>query len=77
VVELLDLREADVHLRPAGAAALADQLRQAMQGLRPEHQVHVRGALDDGGAFLAGDAAADADHQVGIALLQRFHRPRS
>src|SRR5690606_2630778 len=71
-VELLDLREADVHLWPVLLAAGADQLRQAVQGLRAEHQVHVGRALDDGFAFLRGHAAADADDDVaapGLELL--------
>jgi hypothetical protein len=46
-----------------------------MQGLRAEHQVHVGRALDDRLALLAGHAAADADHQVRLGLLQRFQRP--
>ena len=41
-----------------------------MQGLRPEDEIDIRGAGDDGRALLAGDAAADADHQIGIELLQ-------
>src|SRR5205814_502164 len=59
VIELLDLREADVDLGPAGAAAALEQLRQPVQRLRPEHHVHVGRALDDGRPFLACDAAAD------------------
>ena len=38
--------------------------RQAVQGLRSEHQVDVGRALDDRRAFLAGDAAADADQRA-------------
>ncbi|MCY1360835.1 hypothetical protein D9M69_474800 [compost metagenome] len=70
-VELLDLRERHVHLRFAGGAGGVDHFRQAVQGLRAEHHVDVGRALADGGAFLAGHAAADADHQRGILLLQR------
>ena len=63
----------DVHLRPPRAAARLDHARQAMQGLRAEHQVDVRRALDDGRALLAGHAAAHADQQARVALLQVAH----
>jgi hypothetical protein len=69
-VELLDFREGDIDRRLALRFALGDQLRQAVQGLRAEHDIDVRRAGDDGFALLAGDAAADADHQVRIQLLQ-------
>ena len=64
MVELLDLREADVHLRPALAGPGGDHLRQAMQGLRAEHDVDIGCALDDGRTFLTGHAAADADQRA-------------
>src|SRR3546814_15272057 len=68
-VELLDLGEADVDLRRAGLAAGADQLGQAVQGLRTEHQVDVGRALHDRLAFLRGHAAADADdHGLAVGL---------
>src|SRR5690606_4444501 len=67
-VELLDLGEADVHLRPALGAAGLDHGRQAVQGLRPEHQVDEGRALEDGLALLAGDAAADADQHRPVLL---------
>jgi hypothetical protein len=70
-VELLDLGEADVHLRAAAVAAGVDHAGQAVQGLRTEHQVHVGRALEDGLALLAGDAAADADQHRPV-LLQVF-----
>ena len=57
-------------LPPPVAPAFGDQLRQAVQGLRTEHDIDVRRAGDDGLAFLAGDATADADHQIRIQLLQ-------
>jgi hypothetical protein len=47
-----------------------DHLRQAVQGLRAEDEVDIGCAGDDGGALLAGDATADADHQVRVDLLQ-------
>ena len=41
-----------------------------MQGLRAEHEVDVGRAFDDRRAFLAGDAAADADHHRAVAALE-------
>ena len=46
-------------LRPA-----RQHLGQAVQRLRAEDEVDVRRALDDRRAFLAGDAAADADQRA-------------
>ena len=69
-VELFDLGKADVDLRQAGLALGAQQVGQAVQGLRAEHQVDVGRALDDGRAFLAGDAAADADHYRALAIFE-------
>ena len=69
-VELLDFREADVHLRPVLGAAGADQLRQPVQGLRAEHQVHVGCALDDRLTLLRGHATAHADdHLIAAGLV--------
>jgi hypothetical protein len=48
--------------------ARLDHLRQPVQGLRAEHEVDIGRALDDGRAFLAGHAAADADQHA--LLLQ-------
>ena len=73
IVELLDFRERDVDLRFAQAAPVGDHLWQAMQRLRAENHVDVGGAGDDRRAFLAGDAAADADHQVGFGELEQSH----
>ena len=70
VVELFDLREADVDLRGARVTAQLDHLGQAVQRLRTEHHVHVRRALDDRFAFLRRDAAAHADDQVGLGALE-------
>ena len=75
MVELLDLGKADVDLRLAGRAPARDQLGQAVQRLRAEDHVDVGCARDDRRAFLAGDAAADADDQVRIRILQRAHAP--
>src|SRR5690554_898717 len=64
VVELLDFREADVDHAYAVTfhAHFADHVRQAVQGLRAEDHVYVRCPVDDGLAFLAGNAAANADN---------------
>ena len=59
-----------------GRAALIDHLRQAMQRLRAEHEVHVRRAPADLRALLARDAAADADDEVGLAPFQLFPAPQ-
>ena len=70
VIELFDLGKADVDLRAMLLSALVQQLRQAMQRLRAEHHIDIRRALDDRGAFLARDAAADADqHALGFEML--------
>ena len=50
-----------------------DQVGQAVQRLRAEHDVDVRRALDDGRALLRCDAAADADDEVGALRLERAH----
>ena len=63
MVELFDLGKRDVDLRAARMTPLFDQFRQAVQRLRTEHDVHVRGAADDRLSFLAGDTAANADDQ--------------
>ena len=74
MVELLDLGKADVDLRRGRSrAARAMSSRQPVQRLRAEHDVDVRRAPDDGRAFLARDAAADADDEVGLAGLERAH----
>ena len=51
----------------------ADQIGQAMQGLRTEDDIDIGRTSDDGLAFLAGDTAADADDQLGIVLLELPH----
>ncbi len=75
VVELLDLGKAHVDLGLAGRTPPRDQIGQAMQRLWSEDDVDVGRARDDRRAFLAGDAAADADDQVRIRILQRAHAP--
>ena len=47
-----------------------DELRQAVQRLRAEHDVDERRALQDRGALLARDAAADADDEVRVRFLE-------
>ncbi len=72
-IELLDLGKRHVDLRPAGAPALGEQLGQAMERLWSEHEVDVGRAGDDRAAFLARDAAADADHEAGPRALEVLH----
>ena len=71
VIELLDLGKTDIDLRAATGAARGDELGQAMQGLRAEHQVDIGGPLEDGVAFLAGHTATDPDDELGALQLQQ------
>jgi hypothetical protein len=75
VVELLDLRERDVDLRLARGAARGEELRQAVQRLGPEDQVHEGGAPHDLLALLARDTAGHPD-QHALARLVRAHAPQ-
>ena len=70
VVEFLDLGERHVNLRQLGDARSVDHLGQAVQGLRTEDYVYVRGAVADGGAFLAGNATADGNDHLGVGQFQ-------
>ena len=70
-VEFLDLRKAHVDLRPARSPQSLDHLREPMQGLRTEHQIHVRSARGDALALLAGHTTAHADDHVRPQLLER------
>ena len=55
-----------------------DHVGQAMQRLRPEHEIDERRALGDGLALLARDAAAHADEHVRpLAFLSSRHSPSS
>lgn len=69
-IEFLDFRESHVHHGAALLLHLVQHGRQAVQGLRAEHHVHVRRPLAQGSPFLAGDAAADADDHAGAFFLQ-------
>ena len=64
MVEFFDFGKADVYLRRVLAAALGQQIGQAVQGLRAEDDIDIRRALDDGLALLAGHAAAHADERA-------------
>ena len=75
-VELLDFRKADVHRRPVAGTGLLQQFRQAVQGLRSENQVHLRAALGDRRAFLAGDTTTHADEPARLAGLPVFPFPQ-
>ncbi len=69
MIEFFNLREADVDLRAAGGTALAQQIGQAMQSLRTEHDIDIRRALDDGITFLRCNATTDADHEVRLVAF--------
>src|SRR5690554_4531505 len=64
IVEFFDLREADIdHANAITLGAyFGDHVGQAVQGLRAEDHIHVGCPVDDGLAFLARDAAANADN---------------
>jgi hypothetical protein len=70
LVELLDRRKRDVDLRLPRGPARPDERGQAVQRLGAEDDIDIRGAADDSGAFLARDAAADADDQVRPLVLE-------
>ena len=48
-----------------------NELWQTVQGLWAENDIDVGGACNDCRPFLAGDAAADTDDQVGLCQLER------
>ena len=70
-IEFLDLGEGNVDGGLLLPAHPVQQLRQAVQGLRAEHEVDIGGALLQGFALLTGDAATDTDDEIRPALLQR------
>ncbi len=70
VIEFLDLGEAHIDDGAAGALHRADHFRQAVQGLRAEHQVDERRARRDRLPFLARDATGDTDQHFGPQLLE-------
>ncbi|MCR4333030.1 MAG: hypothetical protein NUV34_10095 [Sulfuricaulis sp.] len=69
-VEFLDFGERNIHRRLVVGQDAVQHLRQAVQGLRAEYHVHVRRAPYDRRAFLAGNAAANANNQAGTRGLQ-------
>ena len=71
MIEFFDFGERHIDLRHAGRASVPDHLRNPVQRLRPEDDVHVRRATHDAGAFLRGDAAAHTDHDIRVSCLQR------
>ena len=78
MIEFLDLRKTHIDDRPARCAAARRSSRQAVQGLRAEHQIHERRALMIACALLACDAAADADDDFGpFAAFSARHWPSS
>ena len=71
-VEFFDLRERNVDHRRLTCPDGVEHLRQPVQGLRTEHQVYLRRPFPQRRAFLTGDAAANADDQVGALGFQRL-----
>jgi len=69
MIELLDFREACIDRGPAGISHAVKHLRQAVDGLRPEHQIDVGRALQNALALLAGHASGHADNHVRPGLL--------
>ena len=55
-------------MRQAAGFFIHNHFGQAVQRLRAEDDVHIRRAFDDVFAFLGGDAAGNADDEVGIFL---------
>lgn len=49
---------------------MINHFRQAVQGLRPENDIHIIGPFADMGTFLRRHAAADADNQIRPGFLQ-------
>ena len=70
MIELLDLGEGHIDYRDLVLPAGIHHRRYAVQGLRAENHIHVRGALAQGFAFLAGHAATHTDDQVRIVVLE-------
>ena len=70
MVEFFDFRERHIDLRQACGARGVDHFRQTVQGLWAEDHIHVRCAITDRCAFLAGHATADGDHHVRFGQFQ-------
>ena len=70
MIELFNFRKTDVYLWAVRPSALVQQIRQAVQGLRAKHHIHIRRTLDDLRAFLAGHTAAHANqHTLGFQVF--------
>ncbi len=63
-VELALEGKVGVEHRTLAARTPVQELGQPVIGLRPDHEVDVRGALEQRLALGLGDAAGDADHQI-------------
>ena len=73
MVEFLDFGEGNVDLRQTGGFFIDDEFGQAVQRLRAENHVHIRSAFDDVLTFLRGNAAGNADDEVGIFFFERTY----
>ena len=73
VVEFLDLGKAHVDLGPARRAARAMSCGRRCSVCGPNTTSTYGARFTIAGAFLRGDAAADADHEVGVRGLEGAH----
>ena len=73
MVEFFDFWEGNIDLRQAGGFFVDDEFGQAVQCLRAENHVHIRSAFDDVFTFLRGNAAGNADDEVGIFFFERTY----
>src|SRR5690606_26434150 len=69
-IEFFDFGEGDVHQDRAVGFLGVHHVGHAVQCLRAEDEVDIGRTLADGRAFLAGDAAADADDEAWLLLFQ-------
>jgi hypothetical protein len=68
---MMDTKAVGVDYRFPCLPNFIEHLRQSMQGLRPEYDVDKRCPPVDTLAFLAGDTAADTNHQFRPFFLPR------
>ena len=75
-VEFFNLREGNVHLRLPRRLPLFQELRQAVQRLRPENHVYPRRAAKDIFPFLARNTPADGNPHARAEFLQFADAPQ-
>ena len=64
MVKLFNFRKADVYLRFTQTDALCQQVRQTVQRLWTKHHIDIRCPLNNGSAFLTGNAATHANQHA-------------